>query len=269
MATERRGNGREFNEELEATRDALFEGRVVLLQPRRGAGYRTNVDALLLAAFAARSGAAMAAGVAAPARPARVAYDLGAGVGAVGLTLLQLQAAHRVVFVEVNGRAARLAQANLDANGWGGRGEVLLGEVQEVAARRRGEAALVVCNPPYFAPGRGRAAPEEELARIGHVAPFVHAARQLAGRRARVCFSYPAYELFALLVHFANHGMHAKRLRFVHGTPGVPARIALVEAQPARSGGLVVLPPLVEREDGRHSAEMRRLLGPGGPTQGP
>ena len=37
---------------VEATQDALFGGSVVLFQPPRGAGYRTNVDALLLAGFA-------------------------------------------------------------------------------------------------------------------------------------------------------------------------------------------------------------------------
>ena len=37
-------------EHVETTTDALFGGAVVLRQPRRG--YRVNVDALLLAAFA-------------------------------------------------------------------------------------------------------------------------------------------------------------------------------------------------------------------------
>src|ERR1700704_4609942 len=58
---------------VEATQDTLFGGSVVLFQPLRGAGYRTNVDALLLAGFATG------------ATPASVAFDLGAGVGAVGL----------------------------------------------------------------------------------------------------------------------------------------------------------------------------------------
>jgi len=67
-----------------ATQDALFGGSVVLFQPPRGAGYRTNVDALLLAGFATSS------------KVAKVAFDLGAGVGAVGLALLRLGAARSV-----------------------------------------------------------------------------------------------------------------------------------------------------------------------------
>ena len=251
---------------FEATQDALFGGSVVLFQPQRGAGYRTNVDALLLAGFAATP--CLAAGssrrdVPAPSKPATTAFDLGAGVGAVGLALLRFGAARRVVFVEIDEAPAAMARRNLDANGWADRGEVVRGDVRDVARARRGEAALVVCNPPYLAPGRGRVAPAQARARVGDLGTFVHAARQVAGRRARVCFVYPAYELAVLLARLAVEGLHAKRVRFVHATPKIPARIALVEAQAARPGGLVVMPPLVEREARGYTPEMESLLASG------
>lgn len=259
---------------LEATQDALFGGSVVLFQPHRGAGYRTNVDALLLAGFAAtpivpppmRSvPLPLSPSPRAPARlrPAPVAFDLGAGVGAVGLALLRFGASRRVVFVEIDEQPAAMARRNLDANGWTERGEVVRGDVRDVARSRRGEAALVVCNPPYIAPGRGRVAPTEARARSGELITFVEAARQLAGRRARVCFVYPAQELVALLSTLADEGLHAKRMRFVHGTPEAPARVVLVEAQAARIGGLTVMPPLVERGARGYTPEMEALLARG------
>jgi tRNA1Val (adenine37-N6)-methyltransferase len=235
----------------EVTQDALFGGSLVLFQPPRGAGYRTNVDALLLAGFAT-----------AP-KVARVAFDLGAGVGAVGLALLRLGAAKRVVFVEIDDRPAAMARRNLDANGWTDRGEVVRGDVRDVARARRGEAALVVCNPPYITPGKGRVAASQARARSGEVGTFVEAARQIAGRKARVCFVYPAQELGGLLGTMAAEGLHAKRLRFVHGTPDAPARIALVEAQAGRPGGLIVTPPLVERDPRGYTPEMEALLAKG------
>jgi tRNA1Val (adenine37-N6)-methyltransferase len=249
---------------FEATQDALFGGSVVLFQPLRGAGYRTNVDALLLAGFAATPvplpGSPGLARRDVPARPAATAFDLGAGVGAVGLALLRFGAARRVVFVEIDEAPAAMARRNLDANGWTDRGEVVRGDVRDVARARRGEASLVVCNPPYVAPGRGRVAPAQSRARIGDLGVFVHAARQVAGRRARVCFVYPAYELATLLARLATEGLHAKRVRLVHATAKSPARIALVEAQASRPGGLVVLPPLVEREARGYTPEMESLL---------
>jgi tRNA1Val (adenine37-N6)-methyltransferase len=258
----------------QATQDALFGGSVVLFQPPRGAGYRTNVDALLLAAFAAATTPAMGLAEAlqrpadsrdsrdagAPPKPTAVAYDLGAGVGAVGLSLLRLGAARQVVFVEIDEAPAALARRNLDANGWTGMGEVLHADVRDVARARQGDATLVVCNPPYVTPGRGRVAPNEERARMGELAGFVEAARQLAGRRARVCFVYPAQELGWLLSSFAAEGLHAKRMRLVHGTPKAAARVALVEARAGAQGGLIVLPPLIERADGRYTPELTRLL---------
>jgi tRNA1Val (adenine37-N6)-methyltransferase len=237
---------------LEWTRDALFGGRVVLFQPARGSGYRTNVDALLLAAFAASS------------RTAGAAFDLGAGVGAVGLALLSLGAARRVVLVEIDERAAALAQRNLDANGWTERGEVVRGDARDVARARRGEAALVVCNPPYVLPGRGRVARAQERARSGELDAFVAAAREVAGRKARVCLVYPAHELALLLRTLAAAGLHAKRLRFVHATAEAAARVALVEAQAGRPGGLRILSALVERDAGGYTSEMRALLNPRG-----
>jgi tRNA1Val (adenine37-N6)-methyltransferase len=251
---------------VEATQDALFGGSVVLFQPRRGEGYRTNVDALLLAAFAATpapppptSGSAARPS----SRPPPIAFDLGAGVGAVGLALLRFGAARRVVFIEIDELSAAMARRNLDANGWTDRGEIVRGDVNDVARARRGEAALVVCNPPYVAPGRGRVPPAQARARSGNLSTFIEAARQLTGRRARACFVYPAHELGALLSGLAAEGLHAKRMRFVHGTPGVPARIVLVEARAGRPGGLCVMPPLIERAARGYTAEMETLLARG------
>lgn len=234
--------------QTEATQDALFGGSVVLFQPPRGAGYRTNVDALLLAGFATA------------ARVAPVAFDLGAGVGAVGLALLRLGAARRVVLVEIDPYPAAMARRNLDANGWTDRGEVVRGDVRDVARSRRGEASLVVCNPPYLAPGRGRVPVAQARARSGELGAFIEAARQIAGRKSRVCFVYPAQELGPLLDTLACYGLFAKRLRFVHGTPEAPARVALVEARAGRPGGLSVLSPLLEREARGYTPEMKALL---------
>ena len=233
-----------------STRDALFGGRVLLEQPPRGAGYRVNVDALLLAAFArARA-------------PVETAFDLGAGVGAVALSLLHFGAAKRVVLVEIDGSAAALARKNLAANGWGESAEVVHADVRDAARDRPAEAQLVVCNPPYVEPGRGRVSPvaARARARSGALAVFVEAARAIAGRRARVCFVYPARELATLCAALRSAGLEPKRVRAVHASPDAPARVVLVESQPAKAGGLSVMPPLVERIGGGYSAEMETLL---------
>lgn len=212
------------------TRDFVFH------QPARGTGYRANVDALHLAAFAMAG------------RRAKVAFDLGSGAGAIGLTLLHNDAATRVVFVEIDPEAAALAARNVRESGWDDRGEVLEGDVTKLSFAHTGEADLVTCNPPYTEPSRGRVPPEPRRARArsGSLAVFVEAARRFAGRRARVCFVYPAPDLATLLATLRGAGIEPKRLRTVHAKEASPARIVLVEGQAAKPGGLVVEPPLIE-----------------------
>jgi tRNA1Val (adenine37-N6)-methyltransferase len=219
-----------------ATHDTLFGGQVQLSQPARGAGYRVNVDALHLADFARDGGRA------------RVAFDLGAGVGAVSLALLHRDAVERVVLVEIDPEAAALARVNLHANGWTGRGEVLTQDVSLAARARAGEARLVVCNPPYFAPGRGRVAkvPARGLARTGELAAFVDAARRLLGRRGRACFVYPAREMATLFELLRKSGLEPKRMRVVRATSTDAARVVLVEAMAAKPGGLVFMPDVID-----------------------
>lgn len=217
------------------TRDTLFGGQVALAQPARGGGYRVNVDAVLLATFAAAK------------RRAHAAFDVGSGVGAVGLSLLHLGAADHVTMLEVDGSLAKLAESNARANGWSDRVEVVRADVAELASLPAGAADLVVCNPPYVEPGRGRApSAAHARARSGPLSVFLDAARRLAGRRARVCFVYPAIEATTLLVELRTRGLEPKRLRAVHGRAKDKARVVLVECACGRPGGLSIEPPLLE-----------------------
>ena len=238
--------------------DAIFGGRVTLAQPARGRGYRVNADALLLADFAGRARGAL--------------YDLGAGVGAIALVMIARALADRAVLVDVDPRACELARENVARSG--ARVTVSCADVLEAAREHRGRASLVVCNPPYFEPGTARPAAwsahavdgsaargTSRTAKIGELARFVRAARELLARRGRACFVYPAHDLSRVLATFRASGLEAKRLRFVHATASAPARVALVEARAAKPGGLVVLPPLVERRGGAYTDEAARALG--------
>lgn len=229
----------------ETTHDALFSGALSLRQPARKRGYRVNVDALLLAGFVAKK--------------ARHAVDLGSGVGGVGLSLLHLGLATRLTMVELDAGLAALATTNAADNGWAERVDVLEGDVRTVKVA---DADLVVCNPPYVPPGRGRApAAPVRGAKYGALDVFVDAARRAAGRRARIAFVYPAIEATTLLVALRARGIEPKRLRAVHGRPQDAARVVLVEGALGKPGGLSVEPPLFETTaTGARSDEVAALL---------
>jgi tRNA1Val (adenine37-N6)-methyltransferase len=236
--------------DAETTRDSLFGGALTLHQPAKNTGYRVNVDALLLADFA-RGGP----------RRAKHAVDLGSGVGAVGLSLVHLGVAQRVTMVEIDGTLARLARQNAEENGWAPRIEVMHADVRNARRELHGTADLVVCNPPYVPPGRGRP-PSGALraAKYGELVHFLDAARAVAGRRARVAFVYPAIELTALVIALRTRSLEPKRLRAVHGRADDVARVVLVEAVAGKAGGLAIEPPFIETERGKRSAELAALL---------
>ena len=84
------------------TVDRLFDGRLALRQPERG--HRVGTDAVLLAA-------------AAPDGVRGLIVDVGAGVGAVGLALAQVQTNAQLVLLEKNAAAAAFARENMALNG--------------------------------------------------------------------------------------------------------------------------------------------------------
>jgi tRNA1Val (adenine37-N6)-methyltransferase len=211
------------------TVDAL--GPLLLEQPARG--YRFNQDAPLLAEFTGACRGTL--------------FDLGAGVGAIGLSMLMGGAATNAVLVERDFATAQLLASNVARNELSRRATVLAQDALVAARAHRGEASVVVCNPPYVRPGAGRApADKKRDARMGDVDVFIAATRALLGKRGRACFVYPANDFGPLLADFRAQGLEPKRVRFVHASARANARVVLVEVLAAKPGGLVVMPPLVE-----------------------
>jgi tRNA1Val (adenine37-N6)-methyltransferase len=231
------------------TLDTLYDGSVTLRQPARG--YRVNVDAILLAAFAADD------------RHARFAVDLGAGVGAVALALHHLGAASHFALVEREKALLELAAENAADAGLQAEfyiRDLARGLPSELCQR----ADLVIANPPFFPPGSGQKTGDAATrrARFGEIGPFLDAAAAaVSGPRTRVVFVYPARELQRFLSESKRVHLVPKRLRLVHADSGSAARVALLELRRAKPGGLIILPPLFEWDaKGVRSVELRRLL---------
>jgi len=231
------------------TMDSLYGGAVSLRQPARG--YRVNVDAPILAAFAAQG------------RAADFAVDLGSGVGSVALGLHHLRAASRFALVEREAPLLALADENaraaaMQCQAWCC--DLTLGLPDEL----RQTADLVVSNPPFFDLAHSRQGPHAAKtgARFGDLTPFVEAAAAaVSGTRSRVVFVYPARELSRFLANAERAHLVPKRLRLVHADAACPARVALVELRRARPGGLVILPPLFEwLSKGVRSTELTQIL---------
>jgi tRNA1Val (adenine37-N6)-methyltransferase len=240
----------------ERTQDVI-SGRLALWQ--RSRGYRFGLDALLLATDLPKLK-----------HPERACVlELGAGQGAVGLSIAARQHHRQVMLVERNPSMLALLNENVEHNA-ARFGEVDVSthalDVREHRAHLSSHCAdLIVCNPPYFPQGHRRESADEERAdahheRHGSLADFLRAAAYLLNHRGFCKLILPPWRLGAF--HEAIMGdLKLLSLRFLHAAPGDPAY--LMEAVLRRGGGpdLEVRAPLhVRGSDGLYSEEVARRV---------
>lgn len=235
--------------------DALYGGRVRLLQPRRG--HRAGTDAVLLAAMAeVEAGEGIA--------------DVGAGTGAVGLMIAARTPGAGVLFVERDPFLAGLCRENIVLNGCADRAHVLTADVLASAPERRAEGLrsgtveVVATNPPFLEAGRARSSPDSARA-VAHEMPvgglerWLGTCADLLVPRGRLALIHRADRLGDLLA-VLRRGFGGLTLRFVQPRAEEPAIRVLVKATKGSKAPLVVLPPLVLHDGaGRFTPEAEAL----------
>ncbi len=234
------------------TRDAFYGGRLVLTQPAKG--HRSGTDAVLLAA-------------AAPPSFSGTCYDMGAGVGAVGLGIALLRTASKVVLVERDAAAVALAWANAAALD---RAEVSVAEcdlLDRTALRRAlpARAALVVTNPPFFDPQQSRPSPDASR-RAAHVLDeragiedWIAACLDRLDDRGTFVAIHAAAALPAILAALAN-ATGGITVKPVLPHAGKAAHRVLVRAAKSSRAPFRLAAPLVlHGNDNQFTAEAERL----------
>jgi tRNA1(Val) A37 N6-methylase TrmN6 len=122
------------------TDDAILNGRLRLLQPRRG--HRFGHDAIMLAA-------------AVSAQEGERVLELGAGVGAASLALLSRIAGTRAILIEIDPALCALANENIARNGFSERARAVAldaeaaPEIFRQAGATPGTFDHVMMNPPF------------------------------------------------------------------------------------------------------------------------
>ncbi|RME19922.1 MAG: tRNA1(Val) (adenine(37)-N6)-methyltransferase [Deltaproteobacteria bacterium] len=240
--------------QVDETLDLLC-GRLKLYQARDG--YRFGVETLLLAGFVEE--------------PCRFLLDLGCGSGVLAMLLVHLGKADRAAGVEIQPAMADRARRSAELNGLQDRVDIYhhdLRRVEEIL--KPASFDMVVSNPPHRPAGRGRTSPNIERAVAREEISctledvFAAAARMLRPR-GRFVVIYPPDRLQEAFEACKRFGLAPSRLRMVHPKLGEPANHFLLEARRAEKRQLVVEPPLIVHEpDGSYTAEVQRMLYPGG-----
>lgn len=233
----------------EVTRDAFLDGKLMLLQPRRG--YRAGIDAVFLAATAQPQ----------EKRNSLKILDAGAGVGTVGLLAafrLRGQVDVQVTLLERQPELAALAERNARDNDLASCTRIVcadfLGPAAELEASGIANDSfdLILTNPPFHVAARGT--PSADAIKAGSNA--MGAADLERWARAMARLTRPGGE--AVVVHKAD------------------ALGELLTAMSPRFGGLRVM-PLHPRDGepasrilvkGVKGSRMPLTLLPGGPLHG-
>ncbi|RYE35324.1 MAG: methyltransferase domain-containing protein [Hyphomicrobiales bacterium] len=208
----------------EIVEDRLLDGRLRLLQPRKG--HRAGSDAILLAAALPELGQG-------------ALLDIGAGVGTVGLAAALAQPELRVTLLERDPELADLATRNAGLNQMAERVTVVAADVTARAAilGERGLAPAsfdaVAMNPPFYPPGGSRASPvpNRKAAHVaeGALAPWLRTARRLLRPGGHLALIHRVEALPEVLAGLAT-GFGAVAVRPVHAFADRPAIRIIVTA---------------------------------------
>ncbi len=235
------------------TRDALFDGRLTVLQ--KSGGYRFSVDAILLAGLTR-------------VRPRDRVADLGTGCGVVLLVMAYRGQGRLLTGIELQSDLACLARENVQVNGFEDRIRILEADFRHLNGSGHlaaGSVDLVVSNPPYRRVHSGRINPEDEKAVARHelegsVGDVIAAASYLLPAKGRLAIVYPASRLDHLIVEVRSRGFSPKELTVVFSNRADQGR--LVHLQCLKGGGeeLKINPPFfIYREPGVYTEAMEAL----------
>ena len=195
-----------------------------------------GTDAVLLADFA-------------EARPRERVCDLGTGCGILPLLLHRTSPAPIIDAVELNPKAVALSRRSVLENGLAD--SITIHEQDwRVLTLPCGAYDRVLCNPPYFPEGSGKASPtpSRRLARqeqgdtLNDVAA---AAARLLKNGGHFVLCHRPERLVDVLTALRAHRLEPKRLQFVHTRAELPPFLLLCDAVLQGKPSLQVLPPLI------------------------
>ncbi len=241
---------------METTPTRFLRGALTVHQPARG--FRFGIDSVVLAGFSR-------------VRDQERVLDLGTGSGILLLLLAAWHHPGSLTGIERDPDLSELARRNFLQNGLAERAEVLEGDLRREEVLPEAAFDLVVCNPPYFPPRAGRAAPSAGRAEARHqitLSPgeVARAARRALKAEGRLCLCFPAEALAIWVEALREAGLHPRLLREVRHGEGDPPYLLLLQAVVAPSPTLR-LPPLTLRgPEGAYTPEVASWLGDGPPA---
>lgn len=187
--------------------DGIFGNKVRVIQSRKG--YRVSEDAIILTWFAR------------PNACDRV-MDAGTGCGVIAFGMAIRDPSVAVVGVEIQKDLADRAARGVKLNDLGTRVLIVRGDVTTSHLFFRHKSFdFIVCNPPYYEPGRGRINPQHERALCRHqlslpIPQLFSVGQVLLRDLGRLDFIYPTAGIEGIFNAVAETGFQISRMLWIH-----------------------------------------------------
>jgi len=187
--------------------DGIFGNKVRVIQSRKG--YRVSEDAIILTWFAKPN-------------PGERIMDAGTGCGVIAFGIGIRDPSVTVVGVEIQKDLADRASRGAKLNALEARVFIVQGDVTkaELFFRRR-SFHFIVCNPPYYEPGRGRINLQHERALCRHqlsmpIPQLFSVAQFLLRDRGRLDLIYPTAGMEGICNALRGTGFRISRMLWIH-----------------------------------------------------
>ena len=188
-----------------------------------------------------------------------VAVDLGCGTGIISLLCAARGKFARIYAVDVQAEFCDVAERNCTHNGFDNI-EVICSDIREL----RIEADVVFTNPPYMKSTSGR--PNDSMAKNiarheihGGIEDFCTAAARMLRFGGLYYAVYRTDRLIDLLSAMRDSGIEPKRMTYVHADTRHEPSMVLVEGKRGGKPGVTVTRPLILRELGEDSSDIRYI----------
>ena len=238
------------------TTDDFLDGRLSIVQLR--AGHRVGGDAVFLAA-------------AVPAKAGERVLEAGTGVGVAGLCLLTRVSKVNVTAVEIEAELCVLADSNAARNGFAEQFKVIEADVTAQAKVLSAAGLIregydhVIANPPFYADGDVRAAPDAARA-VAHVmesdglGDWVRFLTSMAAPKGRLTLIHRAKCLGEILDLLQGRFGDVAIFPLFPKTGDPAARVIVQGRKGSRASSRLLAGLVLHEPDGAHSADSEAVL---------
>jgi tRNA1Val (adenine37-N6)-methyltransferase len=225
---------------MDITRDYFYNGKVLLLQPKKG--YRASVDSCLLTYFISLS----------TKQPFKC-VELGIGSGLLGIGLVMAGCVREVTGIEIQKELFDLVRQNIKENMLESSISVFQMDIRDSALPNMiGNSDIAVMNPPFWKAAEGRIPCDlqKQIAcheTCGELEDWISVSGKLLKRKGRLFLVYPVRRMEQLFKALAQYQFSPQKICFVHPFRNSKAELLLLEARRGNSGNLEVIQPIYLR----------------------